>query len=164
MKASWRAATASAAPGWPTGAPNGRFERCAAAPRPLAPQAPAVQATPEGTAGGVIVQLNSEYLHLGLFALDLWSPGLANQQHPAKAAPGTTQQASKCRRSLERIWAKRSNQGRHLQSVTEVDRMGSGHRAVLDGSAFLLLVANMQTRQGQGTGNAVGGAAIESKP
>ncbi len=71
--------------------------------------APAVQALPEGKQGGVMDHLNSGYLQLGLFALvfgglQIWwiSSTLRKRDLARPMSEG------EFRRSLERIWAKRT--------------------------------------------------------
>jgi len=71
--------------------------------------APAVQAVPEGTEGSVMDHLNSGYLQLALFALafgglQIWwiSSTLRKRDLARPLSEG------EFRRSLERIWARRT--------------------------------------------------------
>ena len=71
--------------------------------------APAVQEMPEGTAGGVMDHLKLGYLQLGLFALafgglQVWWIGRTLRKRQL-ARPMSE---SEFRRSLERIWARKS--------------------------------------------------------
>jgi hypothetical protein len=71
--------------------------------------APEIQAMPEGTAGSVMEHLNSGYLQLGLFALDFggiqvwWISSTLRKRDLAR-----TLIEGEFRRSLERIWARRT--------------------------------------------------------
>ena len=83
--------------------------------------------------------LNWGYLQLGLVALafgglQIWWIGSVFWKRKLERPLSE----GELRKALERIWDKRSGRTNRPRFVTELHKMGSGHRAVLGGSAFLL--------------------------
>ena len=99
-----------------------------------AKRTPAVQAVPEGAAGGV---MEHPLWMLVPWAVLAVAAGIKFWRLTALFRKGVLSRATgseRVRQSLERIWAKESRPTvRYRTSYS-----GSGHRAVLDGSAFLL--------------------------